>query len=176
MNKHKLRDLILECYVEVLREQEDVLPTSTQEILGKFPTLKKNLNNLLTSEYENFVNGIDWVAPKPTTFRINLVNGEQFYLKWTGKGFESQIGGKKYYLDKTDEFQQALDKLNELLKYNPMGSGQEGEGEVGGDEFGEPTSEPTDLGIGGPAEIPGAETSPEPGGGEGEIEFEEPET
>lgn len=148
MKKNELRQLILEAYAEVLAEQEDVLPTSTQEILGKFPTLTRNLQNLLTDEFETFVSTIDWVAPKPTTFRINLNNGEQFYLKWSGKGFESQIGGKRYYLDKTDEFQQALDKLNELLKYNPIGSGEEeeseggaesdlfGGGEEGGEEIG----------------------------------------
>jgi len=47
MKKAKLRELIYEAYKEYLSEQEDVLHTSTQESIGKFPTVKKNLVNLL---------------------------------------------------------------------------------------------------------------------------------
>jgi len=161
MKIQELKDLIFEAYIEILREQNEVLPTSTQEILGKFPTLKKTLENLMTPEFETFVKQVNWVAPKPTTFKVDLANGEHFFLKWTGQDFESQIGGKKYYLGKTDEFQQALDKLNELLKYAPIG-GEEPAEEAPEDMFG---AEP------GPE---GGEETPveEPEGGE-EVEFEE---
>jgi hypothetical protein len=43
--------------------------------LTKFPELKAVIVDLLTHEFDNFVASIDWVAPKPTTFRINLKNG-----------------------------------------------------------------------------------------------------
>ena len=42
--------------------------------LTKFPELKRIIVDLLTHEFDNFVASIDWVAPKPTTFRINLKN------------------------------------------------------------------------------------------------------
>jgi hypothetical protein len=41
---------------------------------------------------------IQWVAPKPITFRVVLTNGEMFYLISTPKSWIAQIEGKKYYL------------------------------------------------------------------------------
>ena len=41
MKRSELKALLLEAYIEVLREEEaPALKTSTQEILGKFPTVK----------------------------------------------------------------------------------------------------------------------------------------
>jgi hypothetical protein len=165
MTKNKfLRSIIEEAFVEVLREQE-VLKTSSQEILGKFPTLKKTLESLLTAEFNSFVQEVQWVAPKPTTFRVVLKNNDLFFLKWMGKGFEAQIAGKKYYLGSLPEYQQALDKLNELLRYEPIGVDKETE----------PVPDAAaDAGFEGGFEEPGAELeTPEEEGG-GEVEFEEP--
>jgi len=127
MKVRQLKEIIEEVVYEVLSEQPQ-LKTSTQEILGKFPTLRRTLINLMTRDFEEFVDEVKWIAPKPTTFEIVLRNGQIFFLKWTGKGFEGQIQGKKYYLNSTDEFQQALDKLNELLKHTPPKSQEDEEG------------------------------------------------
>ena len=53
MKKSELKDIIVEAYVEVLRETPEVpaLKTSTQLILGKFPTLKKTLVKLKRQEF-----------------------------------------------------------------------------------------------------------------------------
>ena len=138
INKEQIRELLEEAFYEVLSEQE--LKTASQEILGKFPTLKRQLIALLTAEYEEFVDEVKWIAPKPSTFQVVLQNGEKFFLKWNGAGFEAQIAGKKYALNYVSEFQQALDKLNELLKAGPMKSladmDAEAEAEAGDDEFG----------------------------------------
>ena len=48
--------------------------------LTKFPELKAVIIDLLTYEFDSFLSSIDWVAPKPTTFRINLKNDQEFYL------------------------------------------------------------------------------------------------
>ena len=64
----------------------------------KFPILKKVIVDLLTHEFDNFISSIDWVAPKPTTFRINLKNDFNFYLIYTRSSWIAQIEGKKYYL------------------------------------------------------------------------------
>ena len=95
---------------------------------------------------------IDWVSPKPTTFRVNLTNGQDFTLKWTGTNFEAKVLGKKYYLGKVDEFQQALDKLARLYQEAPLKGAGEEDAEGGAD---------TDFGDGGGGEFPGEE-----GGGE----------
>jgi len=164
MKLKDLKQLIFEAYIEVLKEQNAVLSTGSEEILAKFPTLRKNLENLFTKDYNTFVKEVKYTAPKPTTFTVVLANDQEFYLKWMGKGFEAQIGGKKYYLGRVNEYQQALDKLNELLKHAPVGGEQPAE-ESPEDTFGgEPEAGAADSGFGG--------ETPEPAGGETEFEEE----
>ena len=138
ITRKNIRDLLEEAFYEVLSEQE--LKTASQEILGKFPTLKRQLVALLSEEFEEFIDEVKWIAPKPSTFQVVLQNGEKFFLKWNGAGFEAQIAGKQYALNYVSEFQQALDKLNELLKSGPLKSladmDAEAEAEAGDDEFG----------------------------------------
>jgi hypothetical protein len=55
------------------------------------------------------------------------MNGQDYIMKWTGTGFEAQILGKRYYIDKIDDYQQALDKLAILYKEGPMSGAGEGE-------------------------------------------------
>lgn len=185
ITKEQVQQLMLEAYIEVLKEEEGaVLKTSTQEILGKFPTVKKALVSLFTQEYPEFVTDVRWVVPKPSTFAIDLKNGQSFNIKWMGKGFEAQVEGKKYYLDTLADYQQALDKINDLLKNGPITAGEE----LGGEEFGGEAggAEPA-AGGGGGGDFPGGEAAgaeepaPEEGGEEGgeaagaEFEKETPE-
>ncbi len=137
--------------------EETVLEDATDSMLSKFPTLKMTLVKLMTEDFKEFVDTIDWVSPKPTTFRVNLVNGQDFTLKWTGKNFQAQILGKKYMLGNISDFQQALDKLARLYQEAPLkGAGEEGEGgEAGEADFG---------GGGGGGDFPGEEGGGEAGG------------
>ena len=163
--------------------EETVLEDATDTILAKFPTLKQALIKLQTEDFKEFVESIDWVSPRPTSFRINLKNGQDYILKWTGKSFEAQILGKRYLLSNIADYQQALDKLAVLYKEAPM----KGAGE------GEPADTDTGGGGGGGGDFPGeeggaeggeegGEEAPDLGGGEeggadltGEpIDFEEP--
>ena len=136
---------------------ETVLEDATDTILGKFPTLKQAIIKLQTEDFKEFVDTIDWISPRPTSFRINLKNGQDYILKWTGKTFEAQIKGKRYLLSNISEYQQALDKLALLYKESPMkGAGEEG-GEFDADTGG---------GGGGGGDFPGGE------GGGGDLEGE----
>ena len=168
MKVKELKKLIEEAYIQVLREadeptpedpigdekasEETVLEDATDTMLEKFPTLKATLVKLMTEDFKEFVDTIDWVSPKPTTFRVNLVNGQDFTLKWTGKNFQAQILGKKYMLGNISDFQQALDKLARLYQEAPLKGAGEGEAEGGEADFG---------GGGGGGDFPGEE-----GGGE----------
>ena len=158
--------------------EETVLEDATDNMLSKFPTLKATLVKLMTEDFKEFVDTVDWVSPKPTTFRVNLVNGQDFTLKWSGKNFQAQIAGKKYALGNIGEFQQALDKLARLYQEAPLkGAGEGGEegGEAGEADFG---------GGGGGGDFPGeeggeADAGADVGGEEGgedlggeEIDFE----
>jgi len=95
--------------------------------LTKFPELKQVIIDLLTIEFDNFLSGIDWVAPKPTTFRINLKNGSNFYLIYGKRGWIAQIEGKKYYLLNLPEEERAAESISRMLRY-----GEKAEDEVEG--------------------------------------------
>jgi hypothetical protein len=110
--------------------------------LTKFPELKKVLVDLLTLEYDNFLESIDWVAPRPTTFRINLQNGQMFYLIYGKRSWIAQVEGKKYYLLNLPEEERAAMSIANILRYGAKA--EEGAGAEGGT---------ADLG----AELPGAE-------------------
>lgn len=141
-------------------DKETVLEDATDQILGKFPTLKSAIIKLQTNQFKEFVDSIDWISPRPSSFRVNIKNGQYYILKWTGTGFEAQILGKRYYIESIDEYQQALDKLARLYREGPMSGAGEGE-----------PAEPSDSGSGGGGgggDFPGAD-----GGAEGGEEAPE---
>ena len=104
--------------------------------LTKFPELKKIIVDLLTHEFDNFISSIDWVAPKPTTFRINLKNGFNFYLIYTKTSWIAQVEGKKYYLLNLPEEERAIDAIARILRYGApdTGNSEGSESESGGAE------------------------------------------
>ena len=120
--------------------------------LTKFPELKEVIVNLLSSDYGKFIDSIDWVAPKPTTFRVNLLNGQSFYLVYTHRSWIAEVEGKKYYLLNLSEEQLASQSISRILRY---GKKEEG-GETGAESAPEetPAEEPA-------AEEPAAEETPE---------------
>jgi hypothetical protein len=89
----------------------------TFPVLGKFPNLKRVIVDLFTEQYELFIEDIQWVAPKPTTFRIILANGESFFLHYTPRSWVATVEGKKYYLASLGEEQQAVQTLARILSY-----------------------------------------------------------
>jgi hypothetical protein len=121
----------------------------TFPVLGKFPNLKRVIVDLFTEQYELFIEDIQWVAPKPTTFRIILANGESFFLHYTPRSWVATIEGKKYYLAALGEEQQAVQTLARILSY-----GQKAETETD-------TETSTEVSAGEPEEEePAAEEAP----------------
>lgn len=90
-------------------------------VLLKFPELKRVLVDLLTDQYEVFVKDIQWVAPKPTTFRIVLANDETFNLIWAVRSWICIVEGKRYYLLNLNEEERATESIARILAY---GNGQ----------------------------------------------------
>ena len=100
------------------------------------------------------------------------MNGQEYILKWTGTGFEANIQGKRYYIEKVDEYQQALDRLALLYREGPMkGAGEEGEGEGADDDFGSADTSGGDFGDEG-GDLGGDDAGGEDLGGE-PIDFED---
>ena len=98
-----------------------------QAIPKKFPTVEETLIKLMTDQYPVFVEDIWWVAPRPTTFRIKLKNGESFFMAKNDLDWTIQVQGKKYQLPSLDAEQRAAESISDILKY---GAVKPGEGET----------------------------------------------
>ena len=109
--------------------------------LVKFPELKAVIVNLLTTDFDKFLESVDWVAPRPSTFRVNLLNGENFVLFYDPRSWIAQVEGKKYYLLNLDEEEMAAKAVSRILTYG--GKTETGEGvDVAGAEEITPVEEP----------------------------------
>jgi hypothetical protein len=125
MTKAEFKERIKGLAFEVIkdRKKSEIAAVEYDE-LTKFPELKKIIVTLLTADFDPFLAGIDWVAPRPTTFRINLKNDENFYLIWMGRSWIAQVEGKKYYLLNLPEEERAVEAIARILRYGAPGSGE----------------------------------------------------
>jgi hypothetical protein len=114
-------------------------------ILVKFPELKKVLIDLLTKNYNLFVEDVAWIAPRPTTFQIELKNNQLFYIIHTDRSWIAQVEGKKYYLLNLDEEERAAEAIARLLYFTAPEQPEKepGEGETPSEETGETPPEET---------------------------------
>ena len=64
-----------------------------------------------------FIKDIEWVAPRPTTFRIILANEQPFYLIYTDRTWIGKVEGKKYYLLNLSEEQNCIESIARILSY-----------------------------------------------------------
>ena len=123
--KNRIRGLVKQVYtVNKITPEE----AAQYDELTKFPELKAVIVDLLTNEYDNFLDSIDWVSPRPTTFRINLKNDQEFYLIYGKRSWIAQVEGKKYYLLNLPEEERAAQAISRLLRYGT----KEEETETGG--------------------------------------------
>jgi len=118
MTKQELRDKIKALAPTAYSAVKKAEKTAVEyDELTKFPELKTVIVDLLGHDYAKFIDAIDWVAPKPTTFRINLLNGQSFYLIYTDRSWIAEVEGKKYYLLNLNEEQNAIEKIARILRY-----------------------------------------------------------
>ena len=130
MTKAELREKIKTLAVQVMasKAKTDDAALAYDELV-KFPALKDIIVDLMTDQFDSFIESVDWVAPRPTTFRINLLNGQNFLLMFTERSWIAQVQGKKYYLLNLDEEERCALAINRLLRVGPA-SGAEMEGEA----------------------------------------------
>ena len=115
--------------------------------LTKFPELKAVIIDLLTYEFDSFMSSIDWVAPKPTTFRINLKNDQDFYLIYSRTSWIAQIEGKKYYLLNLPEEERACEAIARILRYGPKSSADASDASGGSEASGGGVEEEVDVNV-----------------------------
>ena len=165
------KTLLLEKYIKVavkkaLKEAEEQQRKAEKAmyLVYRFPGLKKVMEEVMSPAFGRYISGINIVAPKPTTFNVSLVNGQEFSIKYLGnKNFSIKVAGKKYNpinLGEAERCSQAIADLLELNYAPAEGKEQAGAApETGGAEA--PPSEPTGPGAAelGP-ELAAAETTP----------------
>ena len=125
MTRAEIKDLIRQAYTKA-SDTATPPPTPQEEkpsanvlkfpIVARFPEIDKVLVQLMTDQYGVFIKDVEWVAPKPTTFRIKLANNQYFYLTYSDKSWTAQVEGKKYY----DKFTK-----NEIILQLGKGSGKD---------------------------------------------------
>ena len=134
MTKAELKDKIQRLAKDVYKDNAKIDDAAlAYDELTKFPELKTIIVDLLTTQFDDFLESIDWVSPRPTTFRINLLNGQSFILIYTDRSWVAQVEGKKYYLLNLDEEERAAQAISRILSYGKMESSDE-ESEGGGDD------------------------------------------
>ena len=145
MTKDELKDKIRSLTLKIYADKEEVEDKAVEyDELTKFPELKAVIVDLLSVQFDQFLDSIDWVAPRPTTFRINLRNGQNFLLIFTDRSWIAKVEGKKYYLLNLDEEERAAESVSRILSY---GEANESEGEGGeGSDSGGDTGGGLDLG------------------------------
>jgi len=142
--REKIRALALQVVGEKAKSEDAAL---AYDELTKFPELKAILIDLLTHEFDSFLEGIDWIAPRPTTFRINLLNGQSFILIFTERSWIAQVEGKKYYLLNLDEEEYAAQSISRILQYGPASGADVEENEDTSSSSTEDDSEETDVDV-----------------------------
>jgi hypothetical protein len=119
-----LRQLIREEIEDFQNSQPLTFESNPLEyILQKYPSLDATMADLMTPHYRDYISGVFVTAPKPTTFRVVLHNGQEFYLIYGPEAYTAKIAGKKYYLLNLSEEQFAITSIAQLLELGlPPGS------------------------------------------------------
>jgi len=134
--KNKIKELVKKVYSKTTNAPSEIdldspsvvsLDNERFPALVKFPTLKKTITDLLTDQYELFLKDIEWVAPRPTTFRIILANDQVFYLIYTDRSWLAKVEGKKYYLLNLNEEQNCIEAIARILSYGAKPTPEKGE-------------------------------------------------
>lgn len=135
MNKQELRSIVKKSIIKKMKK-EGVNKYQEYKILNHVPDMISILTDLLSPQFNLFVKDIQWVAPKPPTFRIILENNFSFYLSDLGRSWMAEVEGKRYYLLNLGEEDQAIDSIARLLKYgkavNPDNEADTGGTSTGG--------------------------------------------
>jgi hypothetical protein len=118
--------LLLEKYIKVavkkaLKEAEEQQRQANKALylIYRFPHLKELMEDLMSPAFGRYIKHIEIVSPKPTTFRVDLINGQEFNITYVGKKhFTTKIAGKKYNPANLGELERASDSITELLQLN----------------------------------------------------------
>jgi hypothetical protein len=124
MNKNILRTIIRDVAAQKLIPVEGNKYTEFK-LLQNHPQLIPILNDLMTADFPMFVKDIEWISPKPATYKVILENGQFFYLYDLERSWVAQVAGKKHYLLSLGEEEMATNAISRLLKITMQGEEDE---------------------------------------------------
>ena len=147
-------------FIQLLEQEvEDFIQTQAEKIvsfeddpkeyiLQKYPSLKETLIDLMTESFDEYITGIYVMAPKPTTFKVLLHNGQHFFLIYAKDSYIAKISGKKYYLSDLGAEEYAIKAIADLLTMGmppgAEGPDQEADNDMTKDADETPDAEPAD--------------------------------
>lgn len=129
MNKNILRTIIRDVAAKKLIPVAGNRYTE-YKLLQNHPELIPILSDLMTADFPIFVKDIEWLSPKPATYKVILENGQFFYLYDLERSWVAEVSGKKHYLLSLGEETMASNAISRLLKITMQG----GEGDDWGSE------------------------------------------
>ena len=143
MTKEEFTEKI-KIHIRNVRAEKSVKPAKEEFVLlEKFPSLREIIVDLLTDQFTLFIEDIQYVAPRPTTFRVILKNGYDFYLIYAERSWIAEVEGKSYYLLNLGEEEGAAEAIARLLRYSKDQGKESFEG--GGEEEFEETEIETET-------------------------------
>jgi hypothetical protein len=169
MNKR----LLLEKYVRVAvrkalqeEEQRQKKATRAMYLVYRFPGLKKVMEDLMSPSFARFITNVSIIAPKPTTFMVEMINGEDFNIRYDGrKNYTVKIAGRRYNMQNLGELERAQQAIADVLELDYAvdekdgGAGEAAKPDAGAEAFSAATADPAgEI----PAETPTATPAEEP--------------
>ncbi len=124
MNKNILRTIIRDVAAKRLIPVEGNKYTE-YKLLQNHPEIIPILSDLMTADFPMFVKDIEWLSPKPATYKVILENDQFFYLYDLERSWVAEVSGKKHYLLSLGEETMASNAISRLLKITMQGGGNE---------------------------------------------------
>ena len=158
------KKLLLEKYIKVAvrkalqeEEQKQKKATKAMYLVYRFPGLKDLMINLMSPSFARYIANVSIVAPKPTTFKVELTNGEDFNIRYDGKkNFTVKVAGKKYNVQNLGELERAQQSIADVLELNyainekEEGTGESNKPDAGAEAFSAASAPSVEI----PAETP----------------------
>jgi hypothetical protein len=120
------KKILLEKYIkkaikQKLQEEEQAIKRAEKSLylIYRFPKLKDAVESVMSPSFSRYLSSVTVVAPKPTTFNIELINGLDFQLIYSGGTFIAKVAGKKYDLAMGSATDRASSAISNLLSLSP---------------------------------------------------------
>ena len=166
------KKLLLEKYIKVavrkaLQEEEAKQKKATRAmyLVYRFPGLKKVMEDLMSPSFARFITNVSIIDPKPTTFMVEMINGEDFNIRYDGrKNYTVKVAGRKYNMQNLGELERAQQAIADVLELDYAvdekdgGAGEAKKPDSGAEAFSAAMSAPSAEV---PAETPAEEPAPE---------------